>query len=128
MIRQPTPEAEAYRWWRQALVDASTPRHDGEPQPGFYKRRMVKGGPWVPVEIRLEQEIDPETGELVADEYLAAEQLGWSQDPVRIWTHLRPIPRDEYDDLLERHRAEDRMAATHVAFDVSETPILPGGH
>ncbi len=128
MIRQPTPEAEAYRWWRRALVDASTPRHDGDPQPGFYKRRMVKGGPWVPVEIRLEQEIDPETGELAADEYLAAEQLGASQDPVWIWTYLRPIPRDEYDALVSQHRDLDLMAATHAPIDLSQTAILPGGH
>lgn len=127
MIRQPTPEAVAYAWWRQALADPRTPRHDAEPQPGFYTRRAVKHGPLLPVRVFLRQEVDPATGELTDDERIEAEQLGWSIDPYRNWTFLRPITRDEYEALVERHRSMAEMAATHAPINLSETPIGPGG-
>lgn len=39
------------------------PRKDGQYQPGFYKIRLVRGGVWVPAEIRYEAPTDPDTGE-----------------------------------------------------------------
>lgn len=125
MMRQPTPDAEAYAWWHRALADPRTARHDAEPQPGFYTRRAVKNGPLLPVHVYLRQEIDPETGELMADEEIAAEELGWSLNPYRSWTFLRPVSREEFDALVERHRSDERMAATHTAYDVAETPTRP---
>ncbi len=43
--------SDAYKWWRDALAGQMAPIQDGNPQPGFYRRRKVKGGPWVPVAI-----------------------------------------------------------------------------
>ena len=37
----------------------------GAPVAGFYKRRFVRNGPWVPVEIWYGPPADPETGELL---------------------------------------------------------------
>lgn len=34
-----------------------------QPQAGWYKRRLVRGGPWVAVRIYLDEARDPETGE-----------------------------------------------------------------
>ena len=122
-IRQPT--RDPLKWWRFALMDPRTARHDADPQAGFYVRRAVRGGPLLPVEVRLVQEIAPATGELTADERLEAEELGRRIDPFRIWTHLRPVPVEEFEALVERHRVDERMAATHVAFDLAATPMRP---
>lgn len=127
MMRQPTPDSELYAWWLSAVADASTPRIEDEPQPGFYKMRMVKGGPFVPVTIVMLQEIDPETGDLTADEKLTTDQMGWTANPTSIWTHCRAISREEYDALTDSHRSIALMAATHAAVDLSTTAILPRG-
>lgn len=125
MMRQPTEDP--YVWWRAALVDPKTPRHDGEPQAGYYRRRMVKNGPFLPVEVKLVQVVDT-AGELSEPEFCIAEQLGDAVNPYAIWTHLRPIARDEFEALVSQHRNLDLMAATHVAVDLSTTAILPGGY
>ena len=123
MIRQPTINPLA--WWERALADPMTPRHEGDPQPGFYARRAVRGGPLIPVRVTLHQDVDPATGELRADEVIAAEELGRPINAAAIWTHLRPIPREEYDALVSRHQGDARMAATHVAVSISDTPTRP---
>ncbi|MEL6411692.1 MAG: hypothetical protein AAFQ38_14945 [Pseudomonadota bacterium] len=123
MIRRPTEDP--LKWWRQALRDPSTPRHDADPQPGFYFRQMVKNGPRVPVEVYLHQEIDPDTGDLTEPETVKARQLGWDVDPTVIWTFLKPIPRDDFDALVERHRTDDRMANQRVCVDISNQPQRP---
>ncbi|MES0207889.1 hypothetical protein NKJ93_02165 [Mesorhizobium sp. M0028] len=46
----------SYDWWREALanpheIGRKLKIHDGEPQPGFYRKRAHKDGPWVPVAI-----------------------------------------------------------------------------
>ncbi|KHQ51133.1 hypothetical protein [Mameliella alba] len=125
MIRQPTRLSVAYAWWRQALADPRTPRHDADPQCGYYARRAVKNGPLLPVRVYLDQEIDPETGELADDEVIRGEELGRSIDPARIWTHLKPITVARYDALVAEHRTNARMAATNISYDVTETPMRP---
>lgn len=127
MIRQPTPIDDQLAWWRRALGDPKTPRHEGDPQPGYYRARMVKGGPFVPVRIWLDQSID-ENGELTAPEELRAERNGWPVDPISAWLSCRAIPRDEFDALVEAHQRDDIMAATHAPINLAKTPILPGGN
>lgn len=124
-IRQPTSWHTAHAWWRAALRDPRTPRHEGEPQPGYYARRAVKNGPLLPVRVFIDQRIDPETGELADDETIRAEELGRQIDPVRIWTHLRPISRAQHDALVDQHRVDHRMAATHAAIDITTQPMRP---
>lgn len=120
MIRTPTPLARQYAWYRAAIAGRDVPRHDGLPECGFFKYRAVKQGPFIPVRIWLEQEICPVTGELMADEVLRCEALGQSRNPETIWTYLRPIPRAEYDALVDLHRSMDLMAATHSAIDARQ--------
>ena len=127
MIRQPTTWNDAHAWWHRALNDPRTPRHEADPQCGYYARRAVKGGPLIPVHVYLDQEIDPDTGELADDEMIRAEELGASKDPVPIWTHLRSITRDQYESLVERHRTDIDMQATQVAMDLGDKPTRPGG-
>lgn len=106
MIRQPTDLHRAFAWWRAALAGDVGPIHEGAPQPGFYRRRLVRGGPWVGVAIWLAQEIDPETGELVADERLVATVDGAPADPIAVWTYCakNPIPEAEYRFLIAAAR------------------------
>lgn len=126
MIRQPSTEAEAYRWWRDTLAGLRPPWHEDDPQPGFYKRRMVKGGPWVPVAIWIEQELDEETGELAAPEELRCIVNGQPTDPVRTWTFCRAISAAEYDALTGARASIEEMAATHARLDLGGMdPIAP---
>lgn len=129
MIRQPTTEASAFRWWRQALAGSAPQRHEDEPQCGFYKTRVVRGGPWVGVAVWLDQPIDPETGELTGDECLAAICNGQAKRPdwiKRNWTYLRPITSEQYDALIGVQGSIAEMAATHARLDLAEmAPIAP---
>lgn len=87
--------------------------------------RMVKGGPFVPVQIKVEREIDDETGELLGPERLVALVDGQRRAPGPVWTHLTPISREEFQALCARKSEIAAMAATHARFDLTEEPILP---
>lgn len=45
-----------YAYWRAALDGVFGPITEAAPQAGFYRRRLVRGGPWVPVAIWLDAE------------------------------------------------------------------------
>ena len=123
-MRQPTSQEAQYDFWRRSLSGERVARFEDDPQPGFYKRRMVRGGPFVPVEIWLEQEIDPETGELAADERLVAICNGILRDPLSIWTYCRPISASEYNGLTGAHASMPDMAATHVAINLGQMAAI----
>lgn len=86
---------------------------------------MVKGGPWVPVEIKIERDVDTDTGELAAPERLVAICNGQRRDPIHLWTYLTPIPREEHRAIIEAIRADTARAATHARFDLTEEIALP---
>lgn len=125
MIRQPTPMAQLHAWHRAALADPSLPRHEGLAECGWYKTRLVKGGPWVAVRIWCEREIDAETGELTAPEILRCEVDGMRCDPARIWIFLTPITRAEFDALRQRQTDIPAMAATMARLDLSQGAMRP---
>lgn len=106
MIRQPTPLWEILRWHHNALAGRKPPIHESEPQCGWFRRRLVRAGPWVPARIWLEQEVDEETGELVADEVLCCEVCGEPKDPYDQWTWLagQPISEEEFNHLMAVRR------------------------
>ncbi len=123
-MRQPTTKEAQYDWWSRTVSGERVPMFETAPQCGFYKRRMVRGGPFVPVQIWLDQEVDPETGELVADEALRAICNGQPCDPVQIWPYARAISAEEYDALTCAHASLPDMAATHVAVDLGQMAAL----
>jgi hypothetical protein len=125
MIRQPTPAAALYRWWNDALAGLAPEVHDGLPEAGFYRTRLVKGGPWVAVEIKVIRDIDLDTGELEGPERLVALCDGMRRDAARLWTFLTPISRDEYRALLNRRESIPAMAATLAPLDLSKEPMTP---
>lgn len=125
MIRQPSSAAQLYAWHRAAVAGDAPPVHDGLPECGWFKTKLVRGGPWVPVEIRVEREIDPATGELAAPERLICICENRRRDPARLWTFLTPISRAEHRALTEAPASIPAMAATMVATDLTEIPICP---
>ncbi len=98
-MRTPTPAADAYAWHRAALA-GDEPATDDTPQCGWFKRKMVRGGPWVPCRIWLYAEID-DAGELVAPEILQAEVAGEYADPDDLWSFVaaNPITEAEFKFL-----------------------------
>lgn len=130
-MRTPTPRATLYAWHAQALAGRE-PVITDEPQCGWYKRKLVKGGVFVPARIWMVQPIDAETGELVGDEILQAEVNGAYAEPQDCWSWLcaNPITEAEFNYLTARiehairHEPEDPFADARKPVDLNRTPIL----
>lgn len=103
MSRKPSKRTELFAWWRAALEGSAPPPVNETPQAGYYKRRLVKGGPWVPVAIWVEQEIG-ECGELLAPEIIKCSVDGKIADAVSEWGYCcsHPISKQEYVRLAKK--------------------------
>lgn len=129
-MRQPTHHDELFGWWTVALAGGD-PETTADPMPGFYKRRLVRGGPWVPARIWCVQDICPDTGELLSDEFLQAECNGEWADPDDVWTWLcaNPISEQEFKYLTAlaehcaRHEPGHPAANPRKAIDHLQTPL-----
>ena len=104
-MRKPSSDASLLDWHTNALADKALRLpieidYDS-PQPGWYLGRMVRGGPFVPCRIYLEQEIDDETGELLGDETLKCEMNGRPRGVYEQWIWLagEPITEAAYNHL-----------------------------
>lgn len=124
-MRQPTPLSRVYAWHRATMNGSSPAVHDGDPQCGWFKMRLVKGGPWVGVEIKLERELDPDTGELTAPERMVCLVDGERRNPANIWTYLTPISREAFHELGRRRNTVPAMAAVMAPFDVTANIMRP---
>lgn len=105
MIRQPSRFRQIYGWYLAALSGLAPATHDGLPEAGWFKMKLVQGGPWVPVRIWLDQVIDPETGDLADDEILFCEVSGEAVPRSRmeeVWTYLIPIQSADFEALTGR--------------------------
>lgn len=131
-MRQPTPLAEQYAWWRHALDGCGKIVASAlEPQCGWYKRKMVSGGIHVPAKIWIDQRIDPETGELIADEVLRCEVDGREEPPLFAWPWLfaNPITESEFHymramaEWAREHAPDDPAARPRERLDPMQTPI-----
>jgi hypothetical protein len=125
-MRMPSSYRDLFGWWEDAVAGKNPERHEGEPQCGFYRMRMVRGGPWVPVRIYVDRTIDPETGELTSREIMRMEVAGEpGGDPARRWSYLTPISRPEYARLIEARKTDPTMRATHAPVDLTSSPVRP---
>jgi hypothetical protein len=119
-MRQPTRASVAFRWWSEAVAAGGrAAREINDPQCGWYRRRLVKGGPYVPARIWIVREVCPETGELLCDETLACEVNGLRRDPVAQWTFLQPISRQEYDALCAAQLSSDALREGTFPIDLN---------
>jgi hypothetical protein len=76
--------------------------HEGNPEAGWFRRRLIPKGPWVPARIWIEPpETDAETGEVTAPERMLCEVDGKRVDVFRAWTWLgqNPISEDQFMDM-----------------------------
>lgn len=102
-----------YDYWQQALQGIFGPVHEGDPQPGFWRKRLTRGGAYIPAAI-WEQD-----GAMVA----VVDQK--PADASEIWTFVcrYPITEAEYHKRVETGAWSDE--------DASVTASLappPAGH
>jgi len=125
MIRQPTPASQLYRHWNAAVAGEAPAIHDGWPECGFYKTRLVRGGPWAAVEIKIQRDVCIDTGELTGPERLIAICDGDRRNAERLWINLTPISREEFRAIQQRRESIPAMAATRAKIDLTEEPVAP---
>lgn len=124
-MRTPTPHVQLYAYWHAATTGATLPAvYDDEPQAGYYKTRMRRNGPFVPVEVVCVQTVDDETGELTEPERFEARMPGGEVKSLdRLWTYLKPITVADFDALTALRSGDLRMAATEATVDLSKAPV-----
>ena len=126
-----TPDTDpAFRWWREALHACThgtrKPRITQEPEPGFYRRRLVKGGPWVPVAIWYGPAPTDAEGTTLEDAPLLCVVDGKPADPQDTWLWVadNPVPRSEYDALVTQAKARQAQGGNaRQSLDRLNAPI-----
>ena len=113
-------------------------RDPAKPQVGYYKLRLVKGGPFVPARIirichcTIGAEGDrPHEWFFTCDRYppLSAEINGQEADVARVWAYGRKIKPSEYDHLTalrewaKRHAPQEPEANPRHAPDLMSMAI-----
>lgn len=141
-MRKPTTQADLLAWYRRALANTKKQPIDRErtpvtldPQCGWFKRRLVRLGPWVPVRIWVEihdQPIDKATGELCGDEKLLWRCTvgGVEREPADEWLYVceQPIDLEEFEYLtsLQRyaknHDQREPLADPKKPIDLGRAP------
>lgn len=94
---------EESAWWWSSVYGDGMPIHESTPpQPGFYRKRLVARGVFVPVHIWIERDAD-EDGEPLSDDRYHCEVVGEPCDAFEEWTFVckNPITREEYEDMME---------------------------
>ena len=106
------------------------------PQPGHYKTRLVKGGPFVPARVWLNETDKDEAGDYLEDQGLMMEIDGEFINPQYIdqkwvWMMGNPITKQEYDFLLadsdhaKQYRPDDPKAQPTKSIDLAtQKPIF----
>ena len=133
-MRVPTPHAVAFAWHSDALAGVygdEAAMHPDDPQCGFFKRRLVRGGVYVPARIWLVSETDIGTGELLSDEILQCEVDGQRADPLDQWSYLasNPITEAEFNYMTAlrehavRHEPDHPMSNPRKAVDWLRAPL-----
>ncbi|MFT3987223.1 hypothetical protein [Aestuariivirga sp.] len=100
-MRTPTPRDVLYRWHDNAMrgvMGNDAPVHPDTPECGWFKRKLVKGGVFVPARIWIDADIDIGTGELLSQEVMLCEVDGVRRDAQEEWQWLcnEPISEDEF--------------------------------
>ena len=120
-MREPTTAAQALRWHNKALIDKALHlpiEVDFEaPHCGWFVTRACRGGPWVPARLWIEQEVCPDTGELLSDEVMRCEINGKLRDPYEAWIWLcsEPIDQARHAYLVARKDFAETWAPSEPA-------------
>lgn len=109
------------------MADRINLLHD--PVVGFYRRRLVRGGPWVPAKIWWDRgDTDPETGHQMSDDVLRCVVNGKVVDPYEHWLWIggNPITEAEYKFMVDdaaharAHRPDDPKAKPDAPIDLNK--------
>lgn len=130
-IRCPLSVDEQYQWHTAALAGRAPPIHFNDPHCGWFRRKLVKGGPKVPAVIWLHQSVDEVTGELCAPSYFCCDVNAEPRDPYEEWEWLcgDPIPKSEFDHLTRltayarTHDHREPLANPRKALDLFSMPV-----
>lgn len=102
-----------YAYWSNALLGTLGPVSDGDPQCGFYRRRLFKDGPFVPVAIWKQ------------DGAFVALVDGKTADAAEIWTWVcdKPITEAEYHKVMGGEGWSDEPRAATVPSNMPSDPF-----
>jgi bacterioferritin (cytochrome b1) len=97
-----------YTYWQKALAGEFGPMHDGDAQPGFWRKRASRGGSFVPVAI-WEQ-----------DGALVAVTDGKSEDASAVWSYVcrYPVTEEAYRQRVETGKWPDEDAAVAASQEI----------
>lgn len=110
-----------------------TPRAVDKPEPGFFRLRLIKGGPWVPAQIRRVGTEWHATIAGVLSVYQSELDDSCPSDAVavwRIWHGGKEINEDDYQLMLQRMAWARRDMPDHPAanpdkpVDMTKLPSL----
>lgn len=109
-------------WWRRALAGESVTIRDGEPMPGYYRTKLVRGGPWVPARIWIEREFG-EDGEQVNPDVARCLIGDVEADAVQKWAWLsgHPVTLEDYKKMRAQ---ENQLPATQPVNLATMPPVF----
>lgn len=105
------------------------PRHVGEPQPGYFLLRLIKGGPLVPSRICHSLE-DGWWAEINGERFPAHPDPSHARGVFQIWHGGQEITAEIYEHRLklkawaEKHRPDHPSAKPRQRIDRTKTPII----
>lgn len=129
LVRVVEPVKDQLEWWRDELI-APGQKIPDVPQCGFYERRLVSGGPFVPARIWREPETDM-NGAPTGRDLLRCVVNGKPRDPNAEWTRLsmRPVKEAAYNFEVadsahaKAFRPDDPKATPEKSIDLLKAPI-----
>lgn len=101
--------------------------HENEPKPGWYMRRLIPKGPYVPARIWLDVELGDD-GELLGPEVLLCEVDGQRRNVGSEWTWLasHPISEDRYMDMIAGNFTSSAPGAVDEVITPEKATAPPG--
>jgi 5'-3' exonuclease len=121
--------ADPLEWWREELFVSGQPL-PAVPPCGFYRTRIVRGGPWVPARIWREPYLDPDTGADSGKDVLRCEINGKDKDAMAVypWLCRHPTKESEFQfqvadfDHAKNYRPDDPKATPAAAIEITKQP------
>ena len=125
MLRAVDKVKSPLEWWREELA-APGQRLPDLPQCGFYMRRLIKGGAFVPARIWRDPEYDLVTDTPTGREILRCELGTRAVDPMAEWVRLsaQPISEAEYRKMMLKWQAGKPPPPTSPP-DLSKVQSIP---
>jgi 5'-3' exonuclease len=121
------------RWWHaipknQANALTTIPR---DPQDGFFKTKVVRGGPWVPARVWRDEEVDFVTGAKTGFDIVKCEVDGKPRNPLSAWIAIAkmPISATDFDHMValaswsKKYAPTSAEANTGIPIDWNKEPL-----